>query len=109
MAPGQAASPKDLTAAADIYALGAVLMFAMTGRYPYERPTVPALLLALTDPATDPDLTGLPEEIKLLLTGMLAHHSASPGPPWGGHSSPAEDSEERQVGRDRIEWTRSRR
>ena len=52
-------------------------MFAMTGRYPYERPTVPALLLAIADPATDPDLSGLPEEIKDLITGMLAYHPAS--------------------------------
>ena len=77
MAPEQAKSPTDLTAAVDVYALGAVLMFAMTGRYPYERPTVPALLLAITDPATDPDLSGLPEEIKPLITGMLAHHPGS--------------------------------
>ena len=77
MAPEQAASPKDLTAAVDVYALGAVLMFAMTGRYPYERPTVPALLLAVADPATDPDLSGLPEEIKQPITGMLAYHPAS--------------------------------
>jgi eukaryotic-like serine/threonine-protein kinase len=77
MAPEQAISPKDLTAAVDVYALGAVLMFALTGRYPYERPTVPALLLAVTDPATDPDLSGLPEEIRQLITGMLAHHPAS--------------------------------
>jgi serine/threonine protein kinase len=77
MAPEQAASPKNLTAAADVYALGAVLMFAMTGRYPYERPTVPALLLAVTDPANDPDLSGLPEQIKPLIAGMLAHHPES--------------------------------
>jgi serine/threonine protein kinase len=77
MAPEQASSPKNLTAAVDVYALGTVLMFAMTGRYPYERPTVPALLLAITDPTTDPDLTGLPEEIKQLITGMLAHHPTS--------------------------------
>jgi len=77
MAPEQAVSPKDLTAAVDVYALGVVLMFAMTGRYPYERPTVPALLLAIADPATDPDLSGLPEEIKQLITGMLAHHPTS--------------------------------
>ena len=77
MAPEQAKSPKDLTAAVDVYALGAVLMFTMTGRYPYEGPSVPALLLAVTDPATDPDLTGLPEEIKQLVTGMLAHHPES--------------------------------
>jgi len=74
MAPEQAKSPKDLTAAVDVYALGTVLMFAMTGRYPYVRPSVPALLLAISDPATDPDLTGLPEEIKQLVAGMLAYH-----------------------------------
>lgn len=74
MAPEQAKSPKDLTAGVDVFALGAVLMFAMTGRYPYERPTVPALLLAITDPATDPDLSGLPAEIKELISGMLAYH-----------------------------------
>jgi serine/threonine protein kinase len=77
MAPEQAKSPRNLTTAVDVYALGAVLMFAMTGRYPYERPTVPALLLAVTDPATDPDLSGVPEEIKALVTGMLMHHPAS--------------------------------
>jgi eukaryotic-like serine/threonine-protein kinase len=77
MAPEQAKSPKGLTATADVYALGAVLMFAMTGRYPYERPSVPALLLAVADPATDPDLTGLPEEFKQLVTGMLTYHPES--------------------------------
>ncbi|MGD0560265.1 MAG: serine/threonine-protein kinase, partial [Streptosporangiaceae bacterium] len=74
MAPEQAKSPKDLTTAADVYALGAVLMFALTGRYPYERPTVHALLLAIADPATDPDLSGIPDEIKQPITDMLAHH-----------------------------------
>jgi eukaryotic-like serine/threonine-protein kinase len=77
MAPEQAESPRNLTTAVDIYALGAVLMFAMTGRYPYERPTVPALLLAVTDPATNPDLSGVPDEIKALVTGMLMHLPAS--------------------------------
>ena len=75
--PSRPESPKDLTAAVDVYALGTVLMYAMTGRYPYERPTVPALLLAITDPATDPDLSGLPEEARQLVTGMLAYHPTS--------------------------------
>jgi eukaryotic-like serine/threonine-protein kinase len=74
MAPEQASSPKHLTKAVDVHALGAVLKFAMTGRFPYERPAVPALLLAVTDPATDPDLSGLPEELKRLTEGMLAYH-----------------------------------
>jgi eukaryotic-like serine/threonine-protein kinase len=77
MAPEQAASPKEAKAPADVYALGAVLTFAMTGRYPYERPTVPALLLAVADPAAAPDLSGLAEEIKDLVAGMLAHHPES--------------------------------
>jgi eukaryotic-like serine/threonine-protein kinase len=74
MAPEQANSAKDLTAAADVYALGVVLMFSMTGRYPYARPAVPALLMAIADPGIDPDLTGLPESIMDLITNMLAHH-----------------------------------
>jgi len=74
MAPEQAKSPRGLTAAVDVYALGAVLMFAMTGRYPYERPTVAALLLAITDPATGPDLSGLPAEIRHVVAGLLAYH-----------------------------------
>ena len=74
MAPEQARSPKDLTAAVDVYALGVVLMFALTGRYPYDRPTVQSMLFAIADPGTDPDLTGLPADIKDLIGSVLAHH-----------------------------------
>ena len=49
MGPEQASSAKDLTPAADVYSLGAVLVFALTGHYPYARPTLPALLFANTD------------------------------------------------------------
>jgi eukaryotic-like serine/threonine-protein kinase len=34
MAPEQAKSPRDLTAAVDVYALGAVLTYALTGHLP---------------------------------------------------------------------------
>jgi serine/threonine protein kinase len=73
MAPEQVTSAKDLTAAADVYSLGAVLVFALAGHYPYERPTVPATLHAIADAATPPDLAGLPETLVPLVAGMLAH------------------------------------
>ncbi|MGH3167451.1 MAG: serine/threonine-protein kinase [Trebonia sp.] len=73
MAPEQASSPKDVTPAIDIYALGAVLTFATTGHYLYDRSTMPALLYAIADPATEPDLSGIPETLKELISAMLAH------------------------------------
>jgi serine/threonine protein kinase len=73
MAPEQVTSAKDLTTAADIYSLGAVLVFALTTHYPYERPTVPATLHAIADAATLPDLAGVPENLVGLVADMLAH------------------------------------
>jgi serine/threonine protein kinase len=74
MAPEQVASATDLTTAADVYALGAVLLFAMTGHYTYDGATIPAMLHAITDPTRAPDLSGLPVEMLTLVTGLLAHH-----------------------------------
>ena len=72
MAPEQARADRDLTPAVDVYALGAVLLFTLTGRYPYQRPTVPAMLFAIADPATPPDLSGLPEMLAGPIAGLLA-------------------------------------
>ena len=77
MAPEQVNSAKDLTTAADVYSLGAVLVFALTAHYPYERPTVPATLYAIADAATPPDLAGVPEILAGPVTGMLAHAPAA--------------------------------
>jgi eukaryotic-like serine/threonine-protein kinase len=77
MAPEQAKSPRDLTTAVDVYALGAVLTYALTGHYPYERPTMPALLFAIADPATRPDLSAVPEDLAGPVSAMLSHAPAA--------------------------------
>lgn len=76
MAPEQVNSAKDLTTAADVYSLGAVLLYAMTAHYPYERPTLPAMLAAIASWDTPPDLSGVPEALIKPITGMLAYAPA---------------------------------
>jgi serine/threonine protein kinase len=80
MAPEQVKSPRDLTTEVDVYALGAVLTYALTGHYPYERPTMPAMLFAIADPATPPDLSAVPEELAGPVSAMLAHAPAARPP-----------------------------
>ncbi|WP_435232075.1 serine/threonine-protein kinase [Streptomyces althioticus] len=72
MPPEQARGEHQLDRSADVYALGAVLLFAATGHYPYEGPTWQAVALKIEDPATPPDLTSLPPELGPLITDMLA-------------------------------------
>ncbi|MGW3255711.1 serine/threonine-protein kinase [Streptomyces fungicidicus] len=76
MAPEQAAGVKPLTAAVDVYALGALLLFAVTGHYPHEAATPYMVFHLVTDPGTAPDLSGVPDELAPLLTGMLAQDAA---------------------------------
>jgi eukaryotic-like serine/threonine-protein kinase len=80
MAPEQARSPKEVTSAIDVYALGAVLVFATTGHYLYDRPNMPALLFAIADPGTAPDLSGLPAPLTEPVTAMLSHDPLSRPP-----------------------------
>ncbi|MFD5749568.1 serine/threonine-protein kinase [Streptomyces sp. NPDC127033] len=72
MPPEQARGEHQLDRSADVYALGAVLLFAATGHYPYEGPTWQAVALKIEDPGTPPDLTDLPPELAPLITDMLA-------------------------------------
>ncbi|MCX4716524.1 protein kinase [Streptomyces virginiae] len=72
MPPEQARGEQQLDRSADVYALGAVLLFAATGHYPYEGPTWQAVALKIEDPATPPDLTDAPPELVPLITDMLA-------------------------------------
>lgn len=72
MPPEQARGEQRLDRSADVYALGAVLLFAATGHYPYEGPTWQAVALKIEDPAVAPDLAGAPPELVPLLVDMLA-------------------------------------
>ncbi len=72
MAPEQVNTPKQLTAAADVYALGATLLYALTKRFPFNERTTSMQLIRLSDPNAVPDLSSAPESITPLLAEMLA-------------------------------------
>ncbi|MCC4321470.1 serine/threonine-protein kinase [Streptomyces malaysiensis] len=75
MPPEQANGERPLTPAVDVYALGAVLLFAASGHLPYRADNIHVLFHRIVDPAIAPDLSGAPEELVPLLTAMLAHHA----------------------------------
>lgn len=74
------ASPEQLVGdgpvgpAGDVYSLGAVLLYAATGRAPYGE--VPAATLAYWTVHGTPDLTGVPAELAELVRGCLAREPA---------------------------------
>lgn len=73
MPPEQARGEHRLTSAADVYALGAVLLYAATGHYPYTGAGWQAVALRIEDRATPPDLSGLPSELRPVVEPMLAY------------------------------------
>ncbi|WP_250279868.1 serine/threonine-protein kinase [Frankia sp. Cppng1_Ct_nod] len=67
MSPEQALDTASVTPATDVYSLGATLLYAATGRLPYQGDTpVNVLARLLSQP---PDLSGVPQE----LTGVIRH------------------------------------
>ncbi|MEU6142237.1 serine/threonine-protein kinase [Streptomyces sp. NPDC047081] len=82
MPPEQARGEHGLKRSADVYALGAVLLYAATGHYPYTGDTWQAVALRIDDPDTPPDLGGLPPELRPVIEEMLAH-APSDRPPLG--------------------------
>lgn len=73
MPPEQAGGRLQVTAAADVYALGTVLMYAVAGHYPYDGVRWEAIAAQITNPAMPPDLGGVAEPLVPLLESMLAH------------------------------------
>ncbi|MFJ7967536.1 serine/threonine-protein kinase [Streptomyces sp. NPDC096324] len=72
MPPEQTQGGQLLDRAADVYALGAVLLYAATGHYPYTGTSWQAIARRIEDPDVPPDLSGLPFQLKPLLSSMLA-------------------------------------
>jgi eukaryotic-like serine/threonine-protein kinase len=81
MPPEQAAGNVRCTSAADVYGLGAVLLYAATGHPPYDGERWQAIVAQVTNPEVAPNLDGLPETLRPLIVPMLAHDPAArPGP-----------------------------
>jgi serine/threonine protein kinase len=80
MAPEQARGTKDVGPPADVYALGAVLYFLLTGRAPFDGETIPDLLIKVV--STDPVPPGefnpdVPAEVEDLCLRCLAKDPAA--------------------------------
>ena len=73
MAPEQARSTRRADARSDIYSLGCVLYFLLTGRAPYKGESVVDTLLAhATEPIPDLETNSIPSEVKTLVQQMMA-------------------------------------
>lgn len=70
MAPEQFQRPREVGTAADVFALGAVLVHAATGRGPFDSDS--HYLVAYQVVHSEPDLTGLPELLVPLVAQCLA-------------------------------------
>ncbi|WP_275416284.1 protein kinase domain-containing protein [Actinoplanes xinjiangensis] len=72
MSPEQATGESAPTPATDVYALGATLLFAATGRNPYPSGPAHAVAAWIADATRSPDLSGLPADLMPLISAMLS-------------------------------------
>lgn len=73
MPPEQAGGNPRVTPAADVYALGTVLLYAAASHYPYDGPQWQAIAAQVTNSQVAPDLSGVPAALVPLIKAMLAH------------------------------------
>lgn len=73
MPPEQAGGHPQVSPAADVYALGTVLLYAAARHYPYDGSRWEAIAAQVTNPEIAPDLSGVPAPLVPLLESMLAH------------------------------------
>ncbi|MEV6769689.1 serine/threonine-protein kinase [Nocardia sp. NPDC051030] len=77
MSPEQINTPRELTAATDVYALGSTLLYVLTKHFPFQDQVALVLLHKISSPNTQPDLGGVPESFEPLLRRMLAFDPAA--------------------------------
>ncbi|MFF4748234.1 serine/threonine-protein kinase [Streptomyces sp. NPDC001268] len=73
MPPEQASGRPQVTPAADVYALGTVMLYAAAGHYPYDGTRWEAIAAQVTNADIAPDLSRAPAALVPLLASMLAH------------------------------------
>ncbi|WP_326611014.1 serine/threonine-protein kinase [Streptomyces scopuliridis] len=74
MAPEQFQRPREVGPAADVFAMGAVLVHAATGRGPFDSDS--PYIVAYQVVHNEPDLAGVPEKLLPLITRCLAKEPA---------------------------------
>lgn len=74
MAPEQALGNAELGPACDVFALGSLLVFAATGRSPFDAPTTPAVLFRILH--QEPELGDTPEPVRAMAQRCLAREPA---------------------------------
>ncbi|MER6090084.1 protein kinase domain-containing protein [Streptomyces bluensis] len=72
MAPEQLNTPREVGPAADVFALGGVLVHAATGRGPFDGdPDAPPIAVAMKIVHDDPDLAGVPSALRSVVEKCL--------------------------------------
>ncbi|UUN28426.1 protein kinase domain-containing protein [Streptomyces sp. FIT100] len=92
MAPEQFQRPRDVGPAADVFAMGAVLVHAATGRGPFDSDS--PYVVAYQVVHNEPDLAGVPDELVPLLSRCLAkapEERPTPGEVMAELRAPAAD------------------
>ncbi|MFF0450647.1 PQQ-binding-like beta-propeller repeat protein [Streptomyces sp. NPDC004609] len=81
MAPEQFQRPREVGPAADVFAMGAVLVHAATGRGPFDSDS--PYIVAYQVVHNEPDLTGVPKDLVPLIRGCLAKEPEDRPTPYG--------------------------